>query len=107
MISIVYSVFLDGNFIGTCTDEDEVYTVAQDHVNGYDTILDDDMDRVTYTKIDVNQFYRYGKNVCDKFENTSFLCASINDVEDSLKKLNAMAIQKERAEAKIRALALI
>ena len=81
--------------------------MAQDHVNGYDTILDDDMDRVTYTKIDVNQFYRYGKNVCDKFENTSFLCASINDVEDSLKKLNAMAIQKERAEAKIRALALI
>lgn len=33
MIGIMYSVFLDGNFIGTCTSEDEVYDTAQDHVN--------------------------------------------------------------------------
>lgn len=106
MIGIIYSVFLDGNFIGTCTDEDEVYEVAQDHVHGHDILLDDDLDRVTYNKIDVNQFYRYGKNVCDKYGDTSFLCASTTDVEDSLYKLNSIAIEKERAEAKLRALTL-
>ena len=47
MIGIMYSVFLDGNFVGTCASEDEVYDTAQDHVNGHDTLFDDDMDRVS------------------------------------------------------------
>lgn len=106
MIGSMYSVFLDGNFVGTCASEYEVYDTAQDHVNGHDILFDDDMDRVTYSKIDVNQFYRYGNNVCDKLSDDSWLCASSNDVEDSLNKLNSLAIEKERLEAKIRAITL-
>ena len=102
----VYAVFLDGNFVGICENEDECWEVAQNTLNGIDVLLDDDVDRVWWNTIGVNRFYQDGKNICDKFSNNSILCYDYVEAKSGLIKLNKLNLKKERAEAKLRAMAL-
>ena len=102
----VYSVFVDGMFVGVCENEDECLDVAQNHLNGIDILSDDNIDRVFWNSINVNRFYRKGQNICDYFSNISILCADYMIAKDGIRKLNKMNIERERAEAKIRALQL-
>jgi hypothetical protein len=104
----VYIVYLDGSFAGICEDELECWEVAQDVNNGVGKPLTDDdfPDRVWYDTININRYYKDGKNVCDKISNDSFLCASDIDAIDGVKKCNELNLERERLEAKLRAMAL-
>ena len=105
--SDVYIVYVDGIFAGICENEDEICDVAQDSVNGISTLLDDDYpDRVSYDKINVNRFYRSRQTVCDKLSDDRTLCYDYIDCEDAVMQMNQLQIEKERAEAKLRAMTL-
>ena len=105
----VYSVFLDGNFIGIAEDEYECIEIAENANNGVGKPLyDDDLaDRVWWHTINVNRyFYDYHKYTNDKLSDDSILCYSNDDYKEAVKKLNKIQLETERAEAKLRALAL-
>ena len=106
---IVYSIFLDGNFIGICEDEDCVWEIAQNETNGTPYPLTDDnfCDRVQYYQIDVNRYVcNHNQYTTDKLSDDSFLCRNIEECKKAVKQLNALQLEKERAEAKLRAMAL-
>lgn len=103
----VYSVFLDGNFVGICENEDECWEVAQDHINGIDVLLDDDVDRVGWNEINVNKWYFYNEHNCSS--NTTeenIMCYDYHETLNCVKTMNKMELAKERAEAKLRAMDL-
>lgn len=104
----IFIVYLDGFFAGITEKEDEIWKIAQDHTNDTPHPLTDDnfCDRVWYHKIDINRFYRDGKNACDKLSNKSFLCANCHISDNLVKTLNEMYLSQERERAKIRAMTL-
>lgn len=107
MNGIYYSVFLDGNFIGMTDEEDMGYEMAQDHLNGYDVIYDDDMDRVEVFKIDVNRWYMYNAYNCsDKISDDNIMCYDHKETENCVEILNKLSLYQEREEARKRAMAL-
>lgn len=104
----MYIVWVDGFFEGVTEEEDYVWDIVGDAINGVSApLIDDDIpDRVEINKIDVNRYERIGKNVCDKLSNFSVLCSSLIDCEEALEHMNKLQLEAERAEAKLRALAL-
>ena len=104
----VYIVYLDGFLAGICEDEDCVWDIAQDCTNGTAHPLNDDnfCDRVWYDTINTNRYFRNGQSICDKLSNDSILCYNYLVARDGAKQLNKLQLEKERAEAKLRAMAL-
>ena len=103
----VYSVFLDGNFVGICINEDECWEVAQNHINGIDVLLDDDVDRVMWHKINVNKWYYYDEYNCsNNISDENIMCYDYHETKDCVQTLNRIELERERAEAKLRAMAL-
>ena len=104
----MYIIWVDGNFVGVTEEEDYCWDIVGDAVNGVTKpILDDDIpDRVEINKINVNRYVTERNNICDKLSNFSVLCGSSSQVEDTLNHMNNTQLEKERAEAKIRAMAL-
>ena len=103
----LYNVYLDGDFIGVVEEEDFAWNFAEDHTNGTPMQLyDDDVDRVWTEEINVNRFIRDYASIVDRFTNQSTLCASHTIADDGVKRYNKLQLEKERAEAKIRAMTL-
>lgn len=104
----VFVVYLDGNFIGICEDEDLVVDIAQDHINGIDVLLDDDMpDRLAYHRICINRWYFYDQyNCADRLSKDNIMCYGYYQTKDCVRKMNELTLEKERAEAKLRAMTL-
>lgn len=107
----VFIVILDGFPIGICEDEDYVWEIASEHTNGTSKpLLDDDVDRVWHEKINVNRWVvceNCSTTIKDKYTGKSFshpygllrteeICCILNEVDR----------ERERAEAKLRAMAL-
>ncbi len=102
----VYMVYLDGFFVGIAEDEGEGWEIAYEH-SIPNVLLDDDVDRVWYDKIDVNRFYADGKNVIDKQSIIKpTLCYNNAEAKETAKKLNKLVIDAEKLKAKIRAMTL-
>lgn len=104
----VFLVYLDGNFVGLCEDEDLVVDIAQDHINGIDILLDDDMpDRLEYHRIGINRWYFYDQyNCADRLSKDNIMCYGYYQTKDCVQKMNQLTLEKERAEAKLRAMTL-
>lgn len=104
----VYVVYVDGNFCGITEYEYEIVELADDYVNGVaKPLLDDDIpDRVYWNIINVNRFYRDGQTVSDKLSDNSFLCYNHIECENAVEQMNTLNLEKERLEAKLRALQL-
>lgn len=105
---ILYSVFLDGKFVGVCEEEDMAWEVAQNYLNGEDTLYDDDVDRVWYHKIDVNRWHMVANqyNCSDKLSKDNIMCKNKDETEKCIRILNKFSLQEEREQAKKRAMAL-
>lgn len=102
MNGILYSVFLDGNFCGLAEEEDECWDIADAYEDR--ALLDDDVDRVTYHKIDVNRYFcDHHHYTNDKLSDDTILCYSVRDCQNAVKQLNNLQLKLERSEAKIRA----
>lgn len=104
-------VYLDGMLAGICEDEDYVWDIAQDCVNGTPYPLTDDNfpDRVWYEVINVNRWKICDNaNKCaeDKYTDESILCSSTTEAQSAVAILNHADLERERAEAKLRALTL-
>ena len=83
--------------------------IAQDYLNGHDTLLDDDVDRVYGYKIDVNRWQRCDHSLLcieDKYTGKSIICSGTTEVRKTISLLNKMDLEREKAEAKIRAMTL-
>ena len=105
----VYVAYVDGIFAGIAEDEYEITDVANDFVNGVSKPLyDDDMaDRVWYDIINVNRWYYYDEHNCsDKLSNKNIMCYDQMETINCVNIMNKENLQKERAEAKLRAMAL-
>lgn len=105
----IYMVYVDGLFAGIAEDESYIGDVANDFVNGVrQPLYDDDYaDRVFWDTINVNRYvFDYKYYPIDKLSDKSFLCRTQDDCREAIKQLNELNLQKERAEAKIRALQL-
>lgn len=104
----VFFIYVDDNFVGIVEDEMNIYDIASNSVNGItQPLTDDDMgDRLYYKKINVNQFYRSGKNIVNKITNESTLCANTKEAQKGVDMFNNINLQRERAEAHIRAINL-
>lgn len=104
----MYIIWIDGNFVGVTEEEDYCWDIVEDAVNGVTKpILDDDIpDRVEINKINVNRYEASNNNVCDKLSDFSILCANSQNCEKALEHMNKLQLKAERAEAKIRAMAL-
>lgn len=104
----VFLIYVDDNFVGIAEDEMNIYDIASNSVNGItQPLTDDDMgDRLYYERINVNQFYRSGKNIVNKSTNASILCASTEEAQQGVDMFNNINLQRERAEAHIRAINL-
>ena len=103
----LYNVYLDGNFIGMVEEEDYAWNLAEDHTNGTPMQLyDDDVDRVWTEEINVNRFVRDYMSIVDRFTNKSTLCGSYTTAKDGVERYNQLQLEKERAEAKLRAMTL-
>ena len=110
MLKQLYSVYVDGLFVGMVEEEDYVWDLAQTNINGFSKLLiDDDIaDRVEYYKIDINRFYNDGRFVYDKLKppiDCNVAYDGIN-AEEIAEKLNEINLEKERVEARMRAMAL-
>ena len=107
----MYLVYVDGNFEGITNDEDLIYEIVEDATNGVvNPVLDDDyFDRVFYDKININRFVELEetiRHINDKVTGDMIMCYDKNERNDVIKQLNILNIEKERAEAKLRAMAL-
>lgn len=104
----VFFIYVDDNFVGIVEDEMYIYDMASNSINGItQPLTDDDMgDRLYYEKININQFYRSGKNIVNKNTNESILCANTKEAQKGVDMFNDINLQKERAEAYIRAINL-
>lgn len=113
----VYIVFLDGIFCGVAEEEYECWNVASNCINN--SLLDDDVDRVSYHKINYERFSYEKEGNCirdnydmtyvmDKYE-PKWYCGKPNNfytIKELCKKINAIDLERERAEAKLRAMEL-
>lgn len=103
----LYNVYLDGNLIGVVEEEDYAWNFAEDHTNGTPMQLyDDDVDRVWTEEINVNRFVRDYMSIVDRITNRSILCATYPIADFGVEYFNKLQLEKERAEAKIRAMTL-
>ena len=107
----MYAVFLDGDYVGLAEDEFECADVAENANNSVGMPLCDDdwEDRVWWEKINVNRWVQCEqalKCVEDKYTGESILCSSITEVQEALNILNKADLEREKAEAKVRALLL-
>ena len=104
----IFLVILDGEYIGATNNEYEIWEIAQDCTNGTPYPLNDDnfCDRVWYDTININRYFTDRKNICDKLSNDSILCSNYMIARDGAEQLNKLQLEKERAEAKCRALLL-
>lgn len=105
----VYLVSVDGLFAGICEDEYEIADVASDFVNGVrEPLYDDDIpDRLFWDTINVNRYIHTSKYNCyDKIENKYIMCYNQEETKKCMNELNKVNLEKERAEAKLRALKL-
>ena len=105
----VYVVYVDGMFAGIAENEYEAVDVADNFVNGCrKPLTDDDMpDRLYWDIINVNRFFRDGVlTVSDKLSNDRILCYDDMECKDAVKQLNRLNLEREKAEAKVRALQL-
>ena len=104
-----YIAILDGEPVGIAKDEDEAIEIAINTNNGVGKpIYDDDMpDRIWLEHINVNRWVQCEKApkcVEDKYTGNSILCSSTTEVHQALDMLNRADLERERAEAKVRAL---
>lgn len=105
----IYIVYVDGIFAGITDDETMIGNVAEDFTNGdRKPLSDDDMaDRVFWDAINVNRWYFYDEyNCCDKLSDDSIFCRGHHATHKCVDKMNELTLEKERAEAKLRALQL-
>lgn len=103
----LYNVYLDGDFIGVVEEKDFAWNYAENHTNGTPMQLHhDDVDRVWTQEINVNRFVRDYMSIADRFTNQSILCGSYTTANDGVEMYNKLQLEKERAEAKIRAMTL-
>ena len=106
----LYMVYLDGNFVGVAEDEYEASDVAENASHGSRPLYDDEMpDRIWYEKVNVNRWIQCEKApkcIEDKYTGKSILCADTTEVEKALIMLNQADLEREKAEAKVRALLL-
>ena len=104
---MIFSVFVDGNFAGIAEDEIECWEVAEQSVQGSSNILlDDSVDRVSYHKINTRRFHPVGKAVFDTIGDEGILCYDNEEAEMCADMLNKVQLEKEKVEAKLRAMAL-
>ena len=111
MIGQLYMAYLDGNFVGIAEDEYECIDIAENANNGVGKPLYDDdwADRVWWEKINVNRWIQCEqalKCVEDKYTGESILCSSTTEVQKTLNILNNVDLEREKAEARVRALLL-
>ena len=110
MIGEIYIPFLDGFQVGVAEDEDEAYEIAEKSTNGGRPLYDDEMpDRVWCEHINLNRWIQCEKApkcVEDKYTGKSILCSSISEVQQALCMLNKADLEREKAEARVRALLL-
>lgn len=108
MNKTIYTVFLDGNFIGTTTEEDYIWDLASNCVNGSSKPLTDDdfCDRVWWNKIETGRYYRDGQTICDKLSDDRIFCGNYMEAKNGVEQMNNLQLEKERLEAKLRAMAL-
>ena len=104
----IYTVFLDGDFIGITDDEMECWEIAEQHTYGTPNILHhDDVDKVWWNTIDINRFNGSSYCIYDKLQEIdNFLCYNRYEAEKCCKEMNKLNLQKERLEAKERAMTL-
>lgn len=108
----VFIVYLDGDFVGICEDEDCIWEVAQNHTNGTSYPLTDDNypDRVWTNKIHINRWRIYPNTVTaieDKYTGKSFSHPyGLPVTQNIVNQLNDVDLEREKAEAKVRALLL-
>lgn len=105
----VYIIYVDGIFIGVAEKEDYAWDVVNDAINGFSKPLyDDDIpDRVEIVKINVNRWYIYNAHNCsDKLSDNNIMCYSCTATKECMNILNELNLEKERLEAKLRAMAL-
>ena len=109
----IYMVYVDDSFVGIAEQEDYIWDVAQDSVNGTSKPLyDDDMgDRIFYEEININEWKVDNKqsNIIKNRYNDklSFSCGYKSPFsQEIVDKLNTTNLEKERFEAKKRAMAL-
>lgn len=107
----MYFVYVDEIFEGITNDEDLICDIVADATNGIKaSVLDDDYpDRVFYDKININRFVELEetvRHINDKVTGNTIMCYNKDERDDIIKQLNALNLEKERAEAKLRAMAL-
>ena len=105
----MYLVYVDGNFEGITDDEYLICDIVADATNGVtNPVLDDDYpNRVFYDTININRYVSCGTyNIKDKVLNSYLMCYNKEEKEKAIKQLNALNFEKERAKAKLRAIAL-
>jgi len=105
----VYLVCVDGLFAGITEDEYEIADVASDFVNGVrEPLYDDDMpDRLFWHTININRYiYTNEHNCYDKIEDKYIMCYNDEETKKCMDELNKLNFEKERVEAKVRALLL-
>ena len=105
----VYSVWVDGFFVGIAEREDYAWDVVNDAINGFrKPLYDDDIpDRVQINKINVNRWYIYDAHNCsDKLSDDNIICYSCVATKNCMNVLNELNLEKERLEAKLRAMDL-
>ena len=105
----VYLVCVDGLFAGITEDEYEIGDIASDFVNGVrKPLYDDDMpNRLFWDTINVNRYiYTNEHNCYDKIEDKYIMCYNKEETKKCMNELNKLNLEKERAEAKHKALQL-
>lgn len=104
----VFVVYLDENFVEITEEEDYIWDLVQDHVNGTPYPLTDDnfCDRVFWHKIETGRYYIDGQTIRDKLSDKNIFCGTQTDAEYGVKQMNELQLEKERAEAKLRAMTL-
>ena len=108
MNGVQHIVFLDGMLAGVCEDEYEIWDIADNVNNGIKTPLTDDSfaDRVFWHTIDVNRYTVHSQTITDKITGKTILCYNPMSAKEGCKMLNDNELERERTEAKLRALAL-
>lgn len=106
-----FVIYVDDTYAGICDSEFDIWDTAQNFVNGCSISLTDDnfCDRVSYYIINVNRWKvdnKYKRCIEDKYSKNNILCHNDFEAEIQEQHLNSIDIERERAEAKLRAMAL-
>ena len=108
----IYVIYIDGIYAGICEDESYIWDTAQNVINNVSEPLTDDnfCDRVSYCTINVNRWEVNNKSplhINDKYETEKdIFCYDYAEAQAQAKYLNKLDIERERAEAKLRAMVL-